>query len=102
MSFDYRELMTQVLANHQDQDEDQDEDRRIGCQLCSTTAPPGCQQCATTIPPGCEQCATTQDQQDRRPCNVCSTTRQAVDAWSQHAQDLALLHQQLRDSLAAG
>jgi len=99
MSFDYRELMTQVFADQEKEQPcgEQTDDRKLGCQLCSTTAAPGCQQCQTTIP-GCGVCQTTNVED--QPCS--KTKKHADGSWSQYAQDLAVLHQQLRDSLAAG
>lgn len=115
MGFDYRELMTQVLA---DQGEKQPcpgvscagktKDDVPDCEQCQTTKdhPLGCELCNTTKPgdiaPGCELCSTTKPK-DEPGCNQCNTTKKyADDSWSQYAQDLTFLRQQLRDALSAG
>jgi hypothetical protein len=100
MGFDYRELMTQVLAAQGEKqpcpgvscgNETKEDD--LGCELCSTTKPDKVQ---------CPQCNTTKPGEES-PCNQCSTTKQHADgSGSRYAQDLTFLRQQLRDAMAAG
>ena len=98
MSFDYRELMTQILAAQEEQP------CPGGVSCAGNTHVPDCEQCNTTKHPiGCEKCSTTMPTPDSPGCKPCNTTKHQADGFgSQYTQDLTFLRQQLRDALSAG
>jgi|ERR687895_2914438 hypothetical protein len=100
MGFDYRELTTKILSAQGKKEDDDEEGNGTAtrCACCDTTG----NEEVDTPQTRCACCDTT-GRDDEPKCKECNTTKPHDDGPGRRsAQDLMVLRQQLRDSLAAG